>query len=125
MAKSGIWQLSKLSLSYCDFGGSSRGAREFLRAVLPTFAQENPQINVVNTMRRGRHPHLRAEYVNESKRVVGVKNLSAEEILQHSLWLRGSAGRKTAHRVKKRHISDQLSIQGNWAPSTSIGRISQ
>jgi hypothetical protein len=27
MSRSGIWQLRKLKLQYCDFGGSSRGMR--------------------------------------------------------------------------------------------------
>lgn len=43
--------------------------------------------------------------------MVDVKNQTPEEILEHSLWLRGSAGRKTAHRVKKRHITQQPSVQ--------------
>lgn len=120
MAKNGVWQLKKLTLSYCDFGGSSRGARDFLSAVLPTFTKENPQINVVESMRRGHHPNLRAEYVNDSKRIVGVKNLTAEDILRHSIWLRGSTGRKTAHCVKKRQISNQFSVQGTWKPTTDV-----
>ena len=27
MARHGVWQLQKLTLSYCEFSGSSRGAR--------------------------------------------------------------------------------------------------
>lgn len=62
--------------------------------------------------------------VNDSKRIVGVKNLDAQEILRHSLWLRGSTGRKTAHRVKKRHTSSQLSVQGGtcYRPRNKYGR---
>ena len=32
MAKNGVWQLRKLVLNYCDWGGSSRGARWALPA---------------------------------------------------------------------------------------------
>lgn len=48
---------------------------------------------------------------NRSKRIVDVKNKDAETILEQALWLRGSAGRKTAHRVKNRHITQQPSVQ--------------
>jgi len=54
---------------------------------------------------------------------VDVKNKDAETILEQSLWLRGSAGRKTAHRVKKRQITQQPSVQvcssGTRAPGSA------
>jgi hypothetical protein len=43
--------------------------------------------------------------------VVDVKNKEPEQILEHNLRLRGSAGRKTSHRVRKRHITQQPSVQ--------------
>jgi large subunit ribosomal protein L43 len=88
MAQRGVWQLRKLVVNYCDFGGSSRGARcalsgracrahlhhpftaaaccsprrEFVQAWLPRFKEENPQLEVEEVMRRGRHPFLLADY---------------------------------------------------------------
>ena len=57
-------------------------------------------------------PWTAGRTANSSQRVVGVKNLGAEDILRHGLWLRGSAGRKTAHRVKDRQITGMSSVQG-------------
>ncbi len=36
--------------------------REFLQKVLPSFKEQNPQLEVTEALRRGRHPYLRAEY---------------------------------------------------------------
>ena len=87
MSRSGIWQLRKLKLQYCDLGGSSRGmryasafssplpirhskinlahpgpCREFLETRLPEFQKKNPQVLVDVVKRRNRHPHLSGEY---------------------------------------------------------------
>jgi large subunit ribosomal protein L43 len=89
MARHGVWQLSKLTVTYCEFSGSSRGTRratlspesatcaehgrrikadipaprrEFLEAVLPVFREQNPQLAIETRTNPGHHPWLKAEY---------------------------------------------------------------
>ncbi|EFN53762.1 hypothetical protein CHLNCDRAFT_136378 [Chlorella variabilis] len=114
MARRGVWQLQKLLVHYCDFGGSSRGTREFVEQILPHFQRDNPQIAIESVVRRGKHPGLQAEYLNRTTRHVDVKNQPAEEVLRQAVYLRSSLGRKASLQVKHRTRTQMPSIQGPW-----------
>eukprot|EP01018_Ginkgo_biloba_P003684 Gb_40085 [translate_table: standard] len=113
MALKGVWQLEKLTARYCDWGGSSRGIREFIQSQLPTFIQQNPQLEVATEMIRGKHPHLRGYYRNKVVRMVDARNLDAKDIMLQATRLRNALGRKVL-KLKTRHVTKNPSVQGTW-----------
>ena len=79
------------------------------------WCERNPQVQVRAEIRSGRHPCLRAEYLNGNKKVLGVKNMLPLEIEGYMTDLRNQIGKKVAS-VKKDVSTDVPSVQGTWTP---------
>ncbi|CAH8359756.1 unnamed protein product [Eruca vesicaria subsp. sativa] len=119
MALRGVWQLKKLVVSYCNWGGSSRGIRAFMESELPALIEKNPQLEVVTELSRGQHPYLKGEYRNRNERVVCVKNMDTEEVLLCATRLRNSLGRKVV-KLRTRHVTKYPSVQGTWTTAVKF-----
>ncbi|XP_051140113.1 54S ribosomal protein L51, mitochondrial [Andrographis paniculata] len=119
MSLRGVWQLQKLIVRFCDWGGSSRGIRAFMESQLPAFKENNPQLEVVTELKRGHHPYLKGLYRNKNERAVCVKNLTPEEVLRCATRLRNSQGRKVL-KLKTRHVTQHPSVQGTWTTALKI-----
>ncbi|KAB2016228.1 hypothetical protein ES319_D08G081700v1 [Gossypium barbadense] len=85
----------------------------FMESELPTFKEKNPQLEVVNELIHGQHPHLKGFYKNKNERVVCVKNMTPEDILLYATRLRNALGRKVV-KLTTRHVTKHPSVQGTW-----------
>jgi hypothetical protein len=64
MATRGVNQLLKLSINYCEYGGSSAAVRECLRrGIFIQWAEKYPHVQIYVQRRNGNHPFIAAEYV--------------------------------------------------------------
>lgn len=115
MATRGVWQLKRLLVKFCDHGGSSRGAREFLETRLEGWQALNPQLEVQPTLNRGKHPHLVGHFANGSQKVIDLRNRGVEEVEEQAQRLRDSTGRKVK-KLRSRQHTKNPSVQGTWSP---------
>lgn len=56
---------------------------------------------------------------NKNERVVCVRNLSQDEVLEAATKLRNSLGRKVV-KMKTRHVTKQPSVQGTWSTALKL-----
>ena len=61
-AADGTWHLRRVIIRYSETGGSSLGTRFYLRHLLPTWKERNPQVVVVTEHSKLDHPELLAEW---------------------------------------------------------------
>ena len=124
MATRGIYQLTKLSLYYCEVGGSSRSLREYIgNGQLVSWAARHPHLTIEVKRNNGHHPVIHADYLTNSKQIlhqVSVKNYESwehvEEVVQ---MLSNRSGRKIT-KITKPVLTDTPSVQGVWTPFLNL-----
>jgi len=110
-----ILQCKKLDFHYCDWAGSSRGMKLFLQQKLPEFAKQNPAVEMTVSPRRHRHPIIRGSYINGREKVICVRNMDPQQILQKAELLRDASGAKLK-RITRPVASLNESPRGIWSP---------
>ncbi|KAF2198468.1 hypothetical protein GQ43DRAFT_422381 [Delitschia confertaspora ATCC 74209] len=110
-----ILQCKRLDFHYCDWAGSSRGMKAFLKSTLPRFAKENPQIEITVSPRPNKHPIIKGHYINGREKVVCVRNMTNELIKEKADLLKSASGEKLK-RVNKPVESLNESVRGIWSP---------
>ncbi|KAF0699016.1 Aste57867_10399 [Aphanomyces stellatus] len=118
MATRGVWQLQKLTIRYCQHGGSSKNVRELLKdSRFLAFVSENPQVEFSTEIKGSKHPVLIGEYITNEKKVCDVKNQDIPFVLKQIQRMRDTSGRKMT-KVNAPVISKRPTIQGIWQPET-------
>lgn len=124
MATRGIFQLKKLSLHYCEVGGSSRAMREYIgNGHLVAWATDRPHVQIEVVRRQQRHPYIHAGYLtNTANNIhqVCVKNYETWEDVEAVMdQLSNRSGRKIK-KMNKPILTDTPSIQGIWTPFLNL-----
>ena len=79
MCTRGVYQLRKLSIYFCDFGGSSQGIRDaLLSPSFSSFISDNPHIQVDLIRKRNSHPFVTGAYINGYLKDLPLRALNAE-----------------------------------------------
>lgn len=116
----------RITLSYCNFGGSSKGMRDFLRLRLEKISKQYPQVEFKVLEKPGSHPVLKGEYStpntesslngnNDTFKQICVRKWNIDVIENKLKLLINSSGKKL---VKPKHtvISTNPSVRGIWSP---------
>lgn len=91
----------------------------FLRSPLfASFARQNPSVEISVSPRGSAHPIIRGEYVNGREKVICVRNMRREEVLEKAVLLRDASGEKLRKRTKRGVVSSggTESVRGVWSP---------
>jgi large subunit ribosomal protein L43 len=104
-----------ISFHYCNWWGSSRGMNSFIKTALPTFARNNPQIEIHVSPRPQHHPVIIARYINGAERAISVRNLHIEGVREKAEMLRNHTGEKNK-KLGRPVTSINESVRGIWDP---------
>ncbi len=116
MATHGQRQLLRLTLSYCEKGGSSRNIRDLFQSrAIVEFAEKHPDLEIKTQVRNGKHPYVKGDYRTGWDKVIGVKNMSPDKVIKYCEMLNNSSGRKLKAFTKNVY-SEKPSVQGIWTP---------
>lgn len=94
--------------------------RSLISTNLKPFAVANPTLEIVVNNVNGKHPNVKGEYRTGWDKVVGVKNMEVNEIMNQIVRLNDSSGRKLT-KFTKPVYPEQMSVQGRWTPGLDLG----
>lgn len=112
-----VFPCKKITLQYCNWGGSSDGMRKFLSSQrLDKFAFANPHIQF-EVLRKPGHPVLKAEYTNGREKAICVRNLNIDVVENKMKLLRDSSGEQLRRWTKNDNVQTlNSSVRGVWSP---------
>ena len=124
MATRGIYQLTKLSLYYCEVGGSSRALREYIgNGQLVSWAERHPHVTIDVKRKNGHHPIVHADYLTNSKQIlhqVSVKNYESWEYVEEVVQMLSNRSGRKITKITKPVLTDTPSVQGVWTPFLNL-----
>ncbi|GMM52263.1 mitochondrial 54S ribosomal protein [Starmerella bacillaris] len=104
----------RITLRFCNWGGSSKGMRELLRTQLKDIAAKDPKIEF-NVLQESGHPVIQGEYTNGVKKTICVRNKNPTEILEKLTFIKDCGGTKLK-KYKRAVESTNESVRGVWSP---------
>ncbi|CAN6647888.1 large ribosomal subunit protein mL43 [Trichomonascus vanleenenianus] len=110
-----IQPCKKITLRYCNWGGSSQGMRELLRKDIRSIAASHPKVEFHLARDPGKHPILKGEYTNGNTKVICVRNHDKQKVADKINLLAESSGARLK-RYKKAVDSPNESVRGIWSP---------
>ncbi|QLQ78821.1 hypothetical protein HG537_0B01690 [Torulaspora globosa] len=118
-----VFPCKKITLQYCNWGGSSQGMREFLTSKrLEKLGTQYPFIQF-EVLRKSGHPLLRAQYNNGREKVICVKNLNIDNVENKLKLLKDSSGDILRRRAQNDNVESlNKSVRGVWSPIHSSMR---
>lgn len=110
-----IQPCKKITLRYCNWGGSSKGMREFVRTgEFAKFAEKYPKVQF-ELRREPGHPVVKGDFINGRDKVICVRNMEPQKIKQKLTVLRDSSGERLKY-YNKGVESVNESVRGIWSP---------
>lgn len=104
----------KVTIQFCNWGGSSKGTRDFITSQLDNFAKSNKNI-FVEIVKKSGHPQLIFNYAKDKQEIVDARNKTGSEVL---LLLKEYSQRSGNELFKYNHkvMSQNESVRGIWSP---------
>ncbi|GME73485.1 unnamed protein product [[Candida] boidinii] len=105
----------RITLQYCNWGGSSQGMRDFLRLRLKPFANSHPEVEFKVLQKPGFHPIIKGEYTNDLDKTICVRKWNID-IVENKLKLLVNSSGKKLYKPKQNVKSLNASVRGVWSP---------
>jgi large subunit ribosomal protein L43 len=105
----------KIKINYCNWGGSSKGIRELLKAGEINQLGSAKKSIFFEILKRQGHPTIEFHYNNNTVKDIAIRNLSCGDILKKIDEYSQSSGAdlfKWNHKV----LSTNESVRGIWSP---------
>lgn len=107
----------KVTLQFCNWGGSSQGMRDFLTTEKTSLAKfaSNFKDTYFEVKKQAGHPQLILHYNNGKNRSVDVRNQSRSEIIK-KLWENLQKSGNDPFKFNQKVMSNNESVRGIWSP---------
>lgn len=107
----------KVTLQYCNWGGSSQGMRQFLKSRrLDQLALKEPHIQF-EVVKKSGHPLVRAQYTNGREKVICVRGENIDNVENKIKLLKDCSGEILHKRVAGHNVETlNHSVRGIWSP---------
>jgi hypothetical protein len=118
MATRGIYQCQKLTLRYCEYGGSSRAVRDYLKSGrLINWAVLRPSVEIKVKVINGKHPIVTGDYVTKSvsnKSIGGNMTGKQSKPVIHQICLKSKGGHHGGNNQHDNNNNLITTVVGNF-----------
>ncbi|KAL6942016.1 hypothetical protein ACO0QE_003180 [Hanseniaspora vineae] len=108
----------KITIQYCNWGGSSEGIRQYLKSgQINKLLENNKHIEFEIVNKNGTHPVITGHYANQRIKPICIRNLTGSRIEEKLNVIKSSSGSKLRNVAKNKNVqSNSESVRGIWSP---------